>query len=365
MSHFYESMLINTTDGIQCKTYANIHPDNYVIVKPKYIPTDLMDSSRLKHRFLFSKCMLRFNLFTESKVVNEVMQNFRKSLPDYVLEDKNHNNWFFVVPKSKIKDVPDARSGLRELMKVPYDDLDSYLKSTVDLVNILIEAGTPSEDIGIMHSTLLGNYTVGKSDIDLVVFGKKNGWKVMDFLNTVKHPKLRWKTEKDWLKYYTDRVVSKFYTPAEYVLSMVRKKDDGFIDNNVFSIFVVEKPDECWYSWQDLHEPIGVVKITANVSDDYNSIVRPGFYEIENSKIVKILSQKTKSGIDKAIIVKRLVTWSRPFVLQAKKGESIMAVGLLERVTTKKEIYYQLVIGYFDSFITGRAALEFMKVPVR
>ncbi|MBW2990871.1 hypothetical protein KY348_04145 [Candidatus Woesearchaeota archaeon] len=359
--HYYEASLIDTNEGIQCKVYSNSHPKGLVVVKPKYIPEDLIKFVGLRKRFLFGKCMTRFNLFNKKEIVEENLKRFKKKFPDFLYECKNHKNWFLVVPEDKIAKFYDTQAGLKEFMKVPEKDMDNYLKATKGMIDLILESGVGIDDIGISHSTLLGNYTPGKSDIDIIVFGKDNGWKAIKFLESAKtseHPKLKWKTKKDWAKYYKDRIVSKTFNEEEYVFNMVRKKDDGFFNGHVFSIFVVEKPDELWYSWDDVHEPLATVTVRGIVTDDYNSIVRPGYYELKDTNILKGYK-------DKDIPVKRIVTWSRPFVLQAEKGNKVEACGLLEKVKTKQgEEYYQVVIGYMDTYTTDRGELEYMKALV-
>ncbi|PIN76969.1 hypothetical protein COV17_00255 [Candidatus Woesearchaeota archaeon CG10_big_fil_rev_8_21_14_0_10_36_11] len=354
--HFYESVLVDTIDGIQCKVYANSHPDGFVIVKPKYVPESLLNFTGLKKRFLFSKCMTRFNLFNAKEIVEENLTRLKNTFPYYFYTCPRHKNWFLVVPTDKIAKTYDTRAGLKELMKVPVTDLDSYLKATRGFIELILQSGVHIDNIGITHSTLLGNYTLGKSDIDVLVFGKDNGWKVLHFLETAQHTSLRWKTEEDWAKYYRERVVSTQYSEKEYVYNMVHKKDDGFFDGNVFSVFCVEEPGETWYDWNEEHEPLGTAKIRGTVGNAYNSIVRPGYYDLQSSEIVE--------GHN-SVPIKRIVTWSRPFVLQAREGELVEACGLLEKVTPKiGTAYYQIVIGYFDTYITERGKKEYLKVVV-
>jgi predicted nucleotidyltransferase len=353
MEHFYESLLINTTDGIQCKVYANSHPDGNIIVKPKYIPVDKANFVGLKKRYLFEKCMFRFNLFTNLADTSHNLKEFKEKFPEYFYESPAHKSWFNVVPKDKIEVVHDPKKGLAELRRVPEKDMDAYLKSVMEIVGLIEASGVPKDLIGINHSTLLGNYTPGKSDIDLVVYGKDNGWKAINYLTTAEHPSLEWKSEDGWRKYYRDRIVSTQFSEDEYVANMVQKKDDGLIGGNVFSIFVVEEADELWYDWDTENEPLGTVKIQAKVKDDYNSIVRPALYELEDSKILE--------GHDE-VPVKKIITWSRPFVLQARKGDMIECVGLLEKVKPKNgEEYYQIVIGDFDTYTNERGEKEYLK----
>ena len=354
---YHEAGLIDTKDGMQFKIYSNSHPKDFIIAKPKYIPTDLIELAGFKKRFILSKCMNRFNLFTKKEVIKENLNKLKSAgFSDLIFHSETHNNWFLGVTKNKIKTVYDTREGLRQLLKVPDEDLDNYLSSAKEFITALTNSGVSLDNFGISHSTLLCNYTPGKSDIDIIIFGKENGWKVIRFLESFKHLSLKWKSKEEWGEYYDKRVVSKLFSKEEYVFNMMRKKDDGFYNGHVFSLFVVENENEFWYNWSDRHEPLETVKLSATVKDDYNSIVRPGFYELENSKII--------SGY-KEVSVRRIVNWSRPFTLQVKKGEKLEATGLLEKIQAKEGEFYQLVIGYFDSYINERGEQEYIKALVK
>jgi predicted nucleotidyltransferase len=355
MEDYYEAALIDTVDGIQFKVYSTTHPKGFIIAKPKYVPADIIKFSGLKKRFLFGKCMYRFNLFTKMDFVEKNLEALKKKFPYYIYESKEHKNWFLGVPEEKVKKFYDTKNGLQELLKVPEKDLDPYLKAVRSMIDILVEAGIPAKELGISHSTLLGNYTPGTSDIDVLIFGIDNGWKAISHLETCGHPLLKWKSEQHWAKYFKDRVVSEVYTGEEYVKNMVRKRDDGFIDGNVFSLFCIENKNESWYDWDAEHEPLGTVKITGIVKNARFSIVRPGFYELENSEILE--------G-HKEVPIKRIVTWARPFSLQAKENEKVDACGLLEKVKSNNEEFYQIVIGYFDTYISERGKMEYLKALI-
>ena len=363
MVHFYESTLIDTVDGFQCKSYANEHPEGYVIVKPKYIPKEAIVGDGLRYRFLFEKCLVRFNLFAEKEKLKNYVEQFRKKFPEYIYDCSITKNWFFVVPKNRIKTIHDGRKGLQELMKVPVKDLDEYLKLVRELIDFLAKSGVSSKHLGITHSTLLGNYTPGKSDIDIIIYGKKNGWKILNYLKTAVHDKLHWKTDKEWAEYYKEHKTaeSSHFTEQEYVKHMSRKKYEGLFGNTVFTLFTVEEPDETWFKWgEETYEPVGMATVAGKVADDSNSHVRPGYYEIENGTIIEAGNAKIK--IDNNIPIKRVVTYSIPFVQQAVVGENIKSCGLLELVTTNKlEKYYRIVVGYFDAYTTNRRENEFIK----
>ena len=363
MAHFYESMLIDTVDGLHCKSYSNEHPEGYIIVKPKYIPKNAIEGEGLKYRFLFEKCLIRFNLFAKKEKLMLYLDQFKKKFPDYIYHCKDTKNWFFAVPKEKIKKIHDSRRGLSELMQVPKKDLDGYLALVRELVDFLTKSGVNAGDLGITHSTLMGNYTPGKSDIDIIIYGKGNGWKVLDYLKTAKHKKLHWKTDEEWEEYYKEHKTSEtaHFTEEEYVKHMRRKRYEGMFGGTVFTLFTVEEPNETWFKWgEDKYDPVGIVTATGTVTDHYNSHVRPGYYEITNGKIIDKHGKDIK--IDNLLKIKRVVTFSIPFAQQALKGEEITACGLLELVTPKKgEKYYRIVIGYFDAYVTDRREKEFIK----
>lgn len=364
MAHFYESTLIDTVDGFQCKSYACEHPDGYVIVKPKYIPQEFLKGDGLKYRFLFEKCLIRFNQFAKKDRLRGYVKQFREKFPDYIYDCPLHQNWFYVVPRDKIKKVHDGRKGLQELWKVPKENLDDYLTLVRELIELLTKSGVNLENLGITHSTLLGNYTFGKSDIDIIIYGKENGWKILDFLKTAKHELLKWKTDDEWAEYYKTHKTSEssHFSEEEYVKHMKRKKYEGMFGGTVFTLFTVEEPEETWFKWgEEKYEPVGLSTISGVVTDHYNSHVRPGYYEIKEGKLIDT-QENEKIEIYENIEIKRIVTYSIPFVQQALKGEKIKACGMLELVTTKKgDKYYRVVVGYFDAYLSDRREKEFIK----
>ncbi len=366
MPHFYESTLIDTVDGFQCKSYANEHPEGFVIVKPKYIPKEVIAGEGLKYRFLFEKCLVRFNQFAPKEKLAGYVKQFRERFPDYIYDCPLHKNWFYVVPKNKIKAVHDGRNGLQELMGVPEKDLDEYLKLVRELVELLAESGVGVDNLGLTHSTLLGNYTLGKSDIDIIIYGKQNGWKILEFLKTAEHPLLKWKTDREWAEYYQEHrtVESGHFTEEEYVKHMRRKYYEGMFGGTVFTLFTVEEPEETWLKWGEAdYTPIGLATIKAVVSDHYNSHVRPGCYEVEKAGLISGDHESPKT--DDSIPIKRVVTYSIPFVQQALQGETITACGLLELVKPKwGKPYYRVVVGYFDAYLNERREREFIKAEI-
>jgi predicted nucleotidyltransferase len=195
--HFYESSIITTTDCLHCQVYGNEHPLKGILVKPKYIPTDKISCPALPFRFISGKKMNRLNLWIDKKELKGYIGKFSSAYPDYVYQSDMHGpqRLFFWVPIEKIERVYYPKKGIGELMSIPYKELDAHLQTVYGFVTFLLGSGLKLDDLGLTYSTLMGHYFSNISDINIVVYGKKNFWKLMEYLARAKHEKLRWKTK--------------------------------------------------------------------------------------------------------------------------------------------------------------------------
>ncbi len=202
----------------------------------------------------------------------------------------------------------------------------------------------------------MGHYDYTVSDINVVVYGKKEFWKLMNYLEQAKHSLLRWKNEKEWLEFYKKRNRYNIFEKNTFLKHMLdRKKSEGYFDNLLFVIFAAEKEEEIWFKWgQEKYSSLGLATVEAKVKDHHNSVVRPGCYDITESKLI---------GSDKNYDIDKIVLYSRDYALLACPEEKIRACGILEKVEPDKgQPYHRIVTGYFDSYLTDRREKEFIKV---
>ena len=338
------------------QVYGNEHPTGAILVKPKYIPTEKIESDSLQCRFISGRKMNRLNLWADKEELIKYIEGFKKNYPEYIFKSNMHkgDRLFFAVPIDKIERIYSPKKGLKELMDIPREKLDSHLKSTYDLVTFFLESGLKLEDLGLTYSSLVGHYKLDLSDINIIVHGKSNYWKLMDFLETNKHALLKWKTKEDWLDFRKKRNRYNVFTEEEFLKTMSRKKSEGFFNGSLFVVFCAENENETWFKWGD-EEYIekGSVMIEAVVKDNFNSVVRPGYYEVENSKIIE--------GYEE-VPIKKIVFYSRDYAMANFPGERIRAKGILEEVKpVGKDSYYRVVVGYFDSYINSRREEEYIK----
>ena len=356
--HFYESSIITTEDGLHCQVYGNQHPDDGILVKPKYIPTDKIECKEFQYRFLSGKKMNRFNLWAEKSSLKRYIEDFKKAYPHYTYQSEMHDKerLFFWVPHEHVERVYFPREGLAELMSMPKEALDKHLVAVYEFVNFLLESGLRLKDFGITYSTLTGHYVYNMSDINIVVYGKKEFWKLMEYMEKTTHPKLRWKTEKEWTEFYKKRNRSNIFEKNTFVDHMIgRKKSEGFFDGLLFVIFAAEKEEEPWFKWgEEKYSSMGLATVEGIVKNNHNSSVRPGCYELKDSKIIDSAQNYN---------VEKVVFYSRDYTLLAFKGEKIRACGVLEKVEGKsRHPYHRIITGYFDSYISERREKEFIKV---
>ncbi len=355
--HFYESAIVTSKDGLHFQVYGNEHPLNAILVKPKYIPTEKISSSILQSRFIAGRKMNRLNLWSDKEELKRYLEEFKKNYPHYILRSDIHqgNRLFFGLPIDQIERIYSPKRGISELMSISRESLDPHLKLVHDFTNLILQSGLRLEDLGITYSSLVGHYSSKISDINIVIHGKTKYWKLMEFLESVNHPLLKWKTEDQWIDFFNRRNRSKFFSKEEFLHSMSRKKSEGYFGDSLFVIFCVENEDERWFKWgEEKYEELGTIKIQGKIKDHYNSIVRPGFYKIENSKILEGYSE---------VPIKRIVFYSRDYAHLGYSGETLEAQGILERVNNKNgEEYYRVVVGYFDSYLNERREKEYLKI---
>lgn len=359
--HFYESSIITTKDGLHCQVYGNQHPDGKILVKPKYIPTDRISSDSLPYRFISGRKMNRLNLWINHQdKLKQYIEDFKRAYPGYIFKSPLHDKspLFFVVPREKIERAYSPSEGLYDLMGIPVKDLDDHLKTVVELVSFLLKSNLELKDFGITYSTLMGHYSSYRSDINIVVYGKKKFWELMRFLEKSSHKDLRWKTYEEWEEFYKKRNRHIIHKKETYIDNMHRKKSEGFFKNTLFVIFAVENDDEAWFKWgQEKYKRVGIAKFHGMVKDNRSSVVRPGCYIISDSKFIE------GDNSCKNIPISKVVFYSRDYCMLAYNDEKIEASGVVEEVSKKNgEKYYRIVIGYFDSYMNGRRDNEYIKV---
>lgn len=233
---------------------------------------------------------------------DEAFAFLKKERPDYVRD-------LHVVPE---EDVIRIYSPVIELLRVA--KADSRVKK---ISTLLAGGGVPEECIGITGSMLIG-LQGPSSDIDLVVYGK-SWWKAREVLAKAKaEGSIQELDETMWRRIYTKRKPEIGFD--EFVLHEMRKGNRGMIGGTYFDLLFTR-------DWSQISptlpgEVIGRRKIVAKVLDAEFSFDSPAIFKLDHE-------------------VGEIFCYSHTYAGQALPGETVEAMGMVERTPTGQ----RLVVG--------------------
>jgi len=194
--------------------------------------------------------------------------------------------------------------------------------------------------LGISGSLLVGLQTP-KSDIDIIVYGSQNSYKVYDSLRALMKDKdspVKSYSMGELRRLFDFRSKDTAMSFEDFVRTESRKVLQGRFKGYDYYIRCVKDWDEVDEQYGTVHyQPVGYAKIRARVTDDSQMIFTPCHYKIDNVEIVE--GPKIKS-------TQEIVSFRGRFCEQSRKGESVMAQGKIERVKREggKE-FYRVLLG--------------------
>ena len=228
-------------------------------------------------------------------------------------------------------------------MENPEDPLE---EETCALVKVLSSAtGVPEKNFGITGSILIGLHNLEWSDIDLLVYGKKNSQLVRQALlkGGIKGIETG---DRDRLENWAKRVSKRFPLSYDDALNIaVKRWNYGFFKGRYFSIHPVRNQMDEKYG-DHYYRNVGAAKIRGGVTRSDESVFLPAVYEIDNVRCVK--------GSIRGSMIKQIVSFEGLFCDIADPGQEIEAQGSIETVDGLSQ---RLVIG-----TSGQACPEYIKV---
>ena len=136
---------------------------------------------------------------------------------------------------------------------------------------------------------------------------------------------------------YSFRVKDTPMSFQDFCFHASRKSSQGMFRGRDFSLRYVKDWNEVKETYGDSrYTSFGQITIQATVIDDSEAIFTPCRYIVEN---VESLERK------KIPTITEVTSFRGRFSQHVKKGEVMIAHGKLEKVTTRKGAYYQLVVG--------------------
>jgi len=313
-----EGDLIETFDGNIFDVKGLVHPPGKVIAFIRFTPDPKGNRARggVTYRKVYS--------------LHERYQLLRERFPRFLVYDKVFDEWLCEAPIDAIKHHYKPMDYLRKLRQKR--QLTQLEKAALHFAELLKKNADVSwSKLGVSGSLLVGLQTP-KSDIDLIVYGSQNCYKVYDSLRALmndKNSKVRSYSREELRRLFDFRSKDTSMPFEDFVRTESRKVLQGKFIGRDFYIRCVKDWDEIDEQYGTVHyQPVGYAKIKATVIDDSQMIFTPCQYKIDKVEIVE--------G-PKVEFLREIVSFRGRFCEQARNHESVMAQGKIERVQRKDE----------------------------
>ena len=322
-----EGDLVETLDGNIFDVKGLVHPPGKVIAFIRYVPNPNGDRKR--------------DEVTYQKVyaLKERYALLKKAFPQYLVYDPVFNEHLCEVPFETIKHHYRPVDHLQKLRR--QNSLDEVESQALDFIKLLKESAKVSwSQLGISGSILVRLHTPA-SDIDPIVYGSETGYKVYSALGSLLED-----SESPVKPYGVDALKELFDFRSkdttmrfeDFVRTESRKVLQGkFMRRDYFIRFVKD-----WNEIEEkygtiIYKPEGYAKIKATVVENSGAIFTPCCYKIDK---VKILEGTRIEAIEE------IVSFRGRFCEQAKKGETVIAQGKVEKLQKRGEReHFRLLLG--------------------
>lgn len=303
-----------------------IHPSDRVIAYLRYYP-DVEGERTRKNGKKYRKV---YSLEDREKYL-------RKHFPEYIYFDSIFGVELEGVLRTEILKVYKPDDRLQNLLKRGASD---HLEKNIILFTETLheESKIPMNKMGVSGSVLV-DLTKPSSDIDIIVYGEKNCRDAYDTLRNLfnkKNSPIKAYNEEELRKLYNFRVKDTLMSYSAFLFSEKRKCMSGEINGKDFFMRFLKEPSEISERYGDTnYVSLNNARIEGLVLDDKEAIFTPCKYIIEHNKTLK----------GDAPRISEIVSFRGRFCDQVREKERFIAQGKIEKVITKGESYYRLLLG--------------------
>lgn len=325
--------IIETREGLLFSVVGYLHPPDSYTAYLKYRP---------ERDGRWERNGVRYHRMMEAYSVKEMVDStnwLRQKYPDYVSHCRVRNIELPMVPRNKVVRyyLPEIR--LVELLGGPHDALE---KKTGQLVTELADvSGVPISLYGVTGSILTDMHNSLLSDINLVIFGADNAWKVRKAIEDL--------YQGDKLEQYQKKEITEWQVRQTRILGIPKiyskrlvwsRWRRGRIDGTPYSLNPVRIDSEITEEYgAETFNSLGSVEFTATVANDQDSLFLPARYLVNEITI--------HEGTSNLSSITEVVSFEGIFAGVARKGDQIRVRGMAEAIQNTKGqiIRYQSVIG--------------------
>lgn len=269
----------------------------------------------------------------------EQEQLLRTSYPRYLAYDPVSGLELQSVPYSAITGAYSTRQGLQDLRQ--RSDLDPVEQDALAFAARLQQiSGIPWSSLGVSGSILIGMHTT-VSDLDMTIHGEQDCWTLHRALSAQLDQdsgELRRLDETGMHVLYAERSADTQMTFADFIHSERWKVIQGRFRERTYFIRFLKEPAEFGEVYGDRqYTPLGRAAIEALVTDHHDAIFTPCGYKISNVR-------STEGGDIPEI--SEIVSFRGRFCEQARAGDTVRAVGTIERVAHQSgQVWHRLILG--------------------
>lgn len=336
---------IVTKEGLVFRVFGYSHPHESFVCDAEYASSRIFQSDNPKA--LRTEDGKIFYKFYEDEGWKFIENNF----PKYMIPHEMLNTKVVGVKRNDIFDVKKPDLVLQLLMsKVPKDEL---LEAMQEVVKVMLKSSPLHvEDFGVFGSLLHGFYHPKFSDIDLIIYGRKNLDKLRETVAEL------CESDSSGLRneFQTDRAMAgknwQFtnLSPKEYTWHQRRKLIYTLLTSQK-SGRTVKTEFEPVKDWKEIKNEYdsatsiiqkGWTRLTAKVTDDNDGPFIPSAYAIEPLQVLE--------GPTSAIEAKRVISYLEEFRSQVYRGETAEVIGNLEELKTPEGSYMQVALTYCSRY---------------
>jgi len=322
-----EGDLIETFDGNIFDVKGMIHPPRKVIAFIRFTPDPKGDRKRegVTYRKVYP--------------LHERYQLLQERFPQFLVYDRVFNEWLCEVPIATIKRHYKPVDYLRELrQKRKLTQLEAAALHFAELLKK--NADVSWNALGVSGS-LLVELNTPQSDIDIVVYGSQNCYKVYDSLKTLvsdRDSQVRFYGMEELRQLFDFRSRDTSMSFEDFVRTESKKVLQGKFEGRDYFIRCVKDWNETGEQYGTVHyQPVGYAQIKAKVTDNSQMIFTPCHYKIDRVKFVEGPEVEP---------IQEIVSFRGRFCEQAREDEFVIAQGKVERVKREgDQVFYRVLLG--------------------
>ncbi len=304
---------------LKSKTFARILPRDYLQTRQglmfAVVATGLLDLECPNLNLIVSCLRYIPDSNGLTKVSTSVANHYLKNnYPQYLCYSKQLDTVLHAVLPAEVQQHFQPVRRLKQICTAPTDSLEEL---TAQLASLFISQGLAADAIGVSGSILISAHGEN-SDIDLVVYGRENFFRVRKCLRQLLTERqvfnrqstrqdIQALTDQEWRQTWERR--GSDLSLHEYIWYEQRKYNKASIHGVKFDLSMVESQaiDHQVYTKQ------GSVIVKAMITNDSKAYDYPASYSLDDS------------------VIKQILCYSATYAGQACNGELIEARGVLEK----------------------------------